>query len=551
MVTLSDVTHTGVMAAVEEFDRLGREAFLKSTGFGSAQVYFLEHDGRLYDSKAIIGYAHGVSTGIPLGPGDFSGGDNTVAQRLQTLGFTVLNLRRPDWKYDEIVLACALAEANGWRQVYDTDPRAKELSQLLQSPANHPLPHHPDFRNPAGVGQKTRNIVDQHPGHRGSRSNGNRLDKEVLDDFLADPAGMRAMAARVREMFTAAASSADVTPADVHAAPAGNDELSDFDASHAAAGEKRAERREQVRRRLEAVLGKPLREAGPDYVLPDGRLVAIYYSKIHDGGNTFLGVKNRIRNDDILVLLLGDEAYPKHLVFPQAEALLRYKESFTPVGNDRVVPPIHVSNGSFVLRRPSKGLAIQLDDRIGAYHELLYPPDQAEAGTTPIGRSFIEDDEDVVSRSGVPGLADPDLVGRGNRAHRHTRNALAAHLKSLGIQPLDPAPSDPPFDLAWWKGDVLYVAEVKSITRENEEHQLRLGLGQLLRYCHLLRKRAEHVIPVLAPELKPRDPEWDQLCKALNVKLAFPSDFEALIHAAAAAEDADPKIPGQVRDVLN
>jgi len=62
------------MAAVEEFDRLGREAFLKSTGFGSAQVYFLEHDGRLYDSKAIIGYAHGVSTGIPLGPGDFSGG---------------------------------------------------------------------------------------------------------------------------------------------------------------------------------------------------------------------------------------------------------------------------------------------------------------------------------------------------------------------------------------------------------------------------------------------------------------------------------------------
>jgi 5-methylcytosine-specific restriction enzyme A len=70
------------MAAVEEFDRLGREAFLKSTGFGPAQVYFLDHDGKLYDSKAIIGYAHGVSTGVPLGPGEFSGGDDTVAQRL-------------------------------------------------------------------------------------------------------------------------------------------------------------------------------------------------------------------------------------------------------------------------------------------------------------------------------------------------------------------------------------------------------------------------------------------------------------------------------------
>jgi hypothetical protein len=311
--------------------------------------------------------------------------------------------------------------------------------------------------------------------------------------------------------------------------PVSDDELPDFDASHAAVGEERALRREQVRSRVEAVLGKPLREEGPDYALPDGRLVAIYYSKIHDRGDTFLGVKNRIRNNDILVLLLGDETYPKHLVFPRAEDLLRYKESFAPVGNDRVVPPIRVSNGSFVLWRPSKELAIPLDDRIDAYYELLYPPDQVEIDTTPIGRNFTEDDEDAVPRAASPGVPDPDLVGRGNRAHKHTRNALGAYLKSLEIQPLDPVSSDPPFDLAWWKGDILYVAEVKSLTRENEERQLRLGLGQLLRYSHLLRKRAEHVIPVLVPELKPRDPEWGQLCKALNVKLVFPPDFEGLI----------------------
>lgn len=79
MVTLNDVTRTGVLAAAKEFDRLGREAFLKSTGFGPARAYFLEHDGKLYDSKAIIGYAHGVDTGVPLRPGDFSGGDKTVA----------------------------------------------------------------------------------------------------------------------------------------------------------------------------------------------------------------------------------------------------------------------------------------------------------------------------------------------------------------------------------------------------------------------------------------------------------------------------------------
>jgi hypothetical protein len=82
------------------------------------------------------------------------------------------------------------------------------------------------------------------------------------------------------------------------------DETPDPDISHAAGGE-RARRREQVRSRVEAVLGKPLREEGPDYALPDGRLVAIYYSKIHDGGDTYLGVKNRIRNDDIIVFALG------------------------------------------------------------------------------------------------------------------------------------------------------------------------------------------------------------------------------------------------------
>jgi hypothetical protein len=56
------VTRTGVLSAVAEFDHLGREAFLKKTGFDPAREYFLEHDGTLHDSKPIIGYAHGMST---------------------------------------------------------------------------------------------------------------------------------------------------------------------------------------------------------------------------------------------------------------------------------------------------------------------------------------------------------------------------------------------------------------------------------------------------------------------------------------------------------
>jgi hypothetical protein len=88
----NDVTRAGGLAAVAEFDRLGRPAFLKATGFRPAQAYFLDYDGKLYDSKAIAGYAHGVSTGVPLTPGDVSGGDKTVAHRLEMLGFKVLHI---------------------------------------------------------------------------------------------------------------------------------------------------------------------------------------------------------------------------------------------------------------------------------------------------------------------------------------------------------------------------------------------------------------------------------------------------------------------------
>jgi 5-methylcytosine-specific restriction enzyme A len=202
VVTLADVTREGVLAAVAEYDRLGRDPFLRISGFHRSREYYLEHDGQLYDSKPIVGYAHGVSTGMPLGPRDFSGGDKTVAHRLEVLGFEVRDLPYTDWTRDEIILACELVEANGWKQLAASDSRVHALSKLLQSPANHPLePRHPDFRNPDGVARKTQNIATIHPAHRGAPSNGSRLDKEVLDDFLDDPAAMHAMAARIRELL--------------------------------------------------------------------------------------------------------------------------------------------------------------------------------------------------------------------------------------------------------------------------------------------------------------------------------------------------------------
>ncbi|MBB5829790.1 HNH endonuclease [Micromonospora carbonacea] len=193
-MTLADVTRASVLAAVEEFDRLGRDAFLKSTGFGRSRAYYLDYQGSLYDSKAIIGYAHGVSTGTAWGPANFSGGDKTVAQRLEALGFMVAFLPNPDWTRDEIILACDLVLTNGWRQLDANDERVRALSELLQSPAIHRGRRNPDFRNPAGVALKTYNIV-------ADSSNGNQLDKLVRQEFQDQPTEMQALAARIRELL--------------------------------------------------------------------------------------------------------------------------------------------------------------------------------------------------------------------------------------------------------------------------------------------------------------------------------------------------------------
>ena len=96
---------------------------------------------------------------------------------------------------------------------------------------------------------------------------------------------------------------------------------------------------------------------------------------------------------------------------------------------------------------------------------------------------------------------DFEAIERGTRGHEMTEARLAEALRSRGIEPMEPVAGDPQFDLAWTVGDVLYVAEVKSITPRNTERQLRLGLGQVLR------KR------------EPHDPTWAAACAAADVTL--------------------------------
>jgi MoxR-like ATPase len=78
-----------VVVAMDEFDRIGREAFLEKYKFGQALRYFITRNGRRYDSKAIYGAAHrnqfpeeGDVTAY-----DFSGGEQVVQGPLKALGF--------------------------------------------------------------------------------------------------------------------------------------------------------------------------------------------------------------------------------------------------------------------------------------------------------------------------------------------------------------------------------------------------------------------------------------------------------------------------------
>ena len=69
----SNVTHSDVVRkAIEEFDRLGSEAFFAAHGYGPSRTYELVWRGRRYPTT--LGTAYEFATGHRLSPGDFEGG---------------------------------------------------------------------------------------------------------------------------------------------------------------------------------------------------------------------------------------------------------------------------------------------------------------------------------------------------------------------------------------------------------------------------------------------------------------------------------------------
>jgi hypothetical protein len=200
-VSLKDLTRQSVLAALAEHDEAGDVAFLEQHGFDSGE-YFLVHEGKRYASKAVAGVAHGYATGEPLSAAAFSGGAHTVQPALERLGFEVVRVarRNPAWARDEVVLACDLVVENGWRELRTKDPKLQQLSELLRSMTIYPVTERlENFRSPDAVSRKTSDLATAHPDYPGVRTRGGRVDREVIQEFMADPARMAAVAGSIRD----------------------------------------------------------------------------------------------------------------------------------------------------------------------------------------------------------------------------------------------------------------------------------------------------------------------------------------------------------------
>lgn len=89
MATFSAVTRQHLLQAIAEHDERGSESFLGVYGFTPVPDLQLVHEGRSYDSTAILGVAHRFATGRLATSDEFHDDLAAVAAVLRRRGFDV------------------------------------------------------------------------------------------------------------------------------------------------------------------------------------------------------------------------------------------------------------------------------------------------------------------------------------------------------------------------------------------------------------------------------------------------------------------------------
>jgi len=160
-MTINDITNDAVVAACREYDELGKTKFLKKYGFGSAKTYKLYLNQKYYDSKAILGAAHGYISPMsePLKNTEFFGGIADTVRVLERLGFEVVSdpppTQNPDWTEAEIVLATQFYRRYSPRIPGKTSDNLIGLADEIRTAAfMQGLHGNETFRNPNGTYMK-------------------------------------------------------------------------------------------------------------------------------------------------------------------------------------------------------------------------------------------------------------------------------------------------------------------------------------------------------------------------------------------------------------
>ncbi len=106
---------------------------------------------------------------------------------------------RFDWTKEEMILAADLAARRNWKGVRSNTPGVPELSTLLRMANFHPRTGRPEnFRSANSVGLKVNNLIAGHPESTGKGLRNTEIEREVVDEFLRDPRGMRRKADEIR-----------------------------------------------------------------------------------------------------------------------------------------------------------------------------------------------------------------------------------------------------------------------------------------------------------------------------------------------------------------
>jgi len=128
----------------------------------------------------------------------------------------------------------------------------------------------------------------------------------------------------------------------------------------------------------------------------------------------------------------------------------------------------------------------------------------------------------------APSEIDPDKIEDGFERHNKAQNMLAEFLDDKDCRVSSPSTTDPKFDLHWSGSNGSYVCEVKSITDENEESQLRKAIGQVLRYQSQLRASGKECFPVVVTDREVSDQSWYSVFSENGMTLSSAPKFNGI-----------------------